>query len=90
MTLIYADEKRTASTEDFQLDWSLVVGVDSIASSVWTITTGLTQVSSSNTTTSATVRLTGGVPGHSYTASNVVTLLSGVTQIQSLLIPVVA
>jgi len=53
---------------DYQFDWGtnwLETG-DTIESVVWTVPSGLTKESQSNTTTTATVWLSGGVDGRSY------------------------
>lgn len=74
--MIYT-EKDPGATEDFLLDWSAAVAGDQITSSNWTVTSGLTLVSSSNAPGSATARISGGTVGQIYTASNTVTLASG-------------
>jgi hypothetical protein len=90
MTTIQADPKRSASTEDFQLDWSLVVGPDAITASTWTVTPpDIAMVTNSFTATTATVRLGGGgLAGHTYLVENVITCTSGISQVQDLEVPV--
>lgn len=87
--MIYT-EKDPNATEDFQLDWSPVLSPtsDTIATSAWTVPTGLTLVSSTTTTTSATARLAGGTLGQIYTVANVVTLASGQVKAENLRITI--
>lgn len=80
--------KDPAASEDFQLDWTDEVGADSIAASAWQVPTGLTAGPQSNTAKTATVRLAGGVPNHSYIVTNLVTLQSGQIKARSLRITV--
>lgn len=56
---------------DYQIDWSswLATG-ETIATSTWTVSTGITKDSDSNDTTSATIWLSGGTAGTSYTCTN--------------------
>lgn len=63
---------------DYTLDWSTYLGgADTIASATWTLSAGLTKVAESNTTTSATVRISGGTAGGTETASCHVIFSSG-------------
>lgn len=59
---------------DFVIDWSewLATG-ETISTSVWTVATGITEESDSNTTTTATLWLSGGTAGTDYTAANKIT-----------------
>jgi hypothetical protein len=69
---------------DYTLDWTdwLVTG-DTVSTSVWTVPSGLTAVSDSNTTTTTTIWLSGGTAGKFYTISNRITTLSGRIEDQS-------
>ena len=51
---------------DYEIDWSDWLGADTIASSSWTVPSGLTEEDSSDTTTAATVWLSGGTAGTNY------------------------
>lgn len=56
---------------DYSIDWSSWLQTnETISTSTWTVQTGLTKDSSSNTTTVATVWLSGGTAGNTYTAMN--------------------
>ena len=74
---------------DYQNDWSDWLGTDTIATSTWTVPTGLTKVSDTNTTTTATIWLSGGTAGMSYTAVNRITTAGGRTEDRSLSFTVV-
>ena len=74
---------------DYQIDWSTYLDTgDTIASSSWDVPAGLTSVATSNTTTTATVRLSGGTAGTSYTVTNHVILDSGQEDERSIVIAV--
>lgn len=64
-------------TADYELTWSTFLGVDTVTSSTWLVPTGITKVSESNTTTTATVRLSGGTAGAEYECVNRVNTASG-------------
>ena len=52
---------------DYSVDWSRwLVSGDTIASVSWTVPSGITNDHTSNTTSRATIWLTGGTPGKSY------------------------
>lgn len=74
------DDKDTADVADYQIDWSAFLGTDTIATSVWTVTeaSGLVVDSSTNTTTTATVWLSGGTAGV-YAVANKITTAGGRT-----------
>jgi hypothetical protein len=56
---------------DYSLDWSdwLVTG-DTIATSTWTLPTGITKYADTKSDTVATIWLTGGTEGDSYNITN--------------------
>jgi hypothetical protein len=62
---------------DYQIDWAAWLGSDTISASTWTAETGITIASSTNTTTTATVWLSGGTVGTSYVATNHITTAGG-------------
>jgi hypothetical protein len=58
---------------DYEIDWSAwltAAGDDTISASSWTATTGITIDSDSNTTTTATVWLSGGTAGNTSEITN--------------------
>lgn len=64
---------------DYQHDWSTWLGADTISTSTWTAS-GLTVDSDSNTTTTATVWLSGGTTGQVVTVTNRVVTAGGRTE----------
>ena len=73
---------------DYQIDWSTWLGSDTIATSAWTVPTGMTLVTSSATTTAATIWLSGGTAGSSYGVVNRITTDGGRTEDRTLTIVV--
>lgn len=72
------------SVEDFTIDWATHLGTDTIAASVWTVPAGLNEVSESETTTKATVTLSGGTAEAFHTVTNRITTAGGRTLDQSI------
>jgi len=62
---------------DYAVDWSDWLGSDTIATSTWAVSTGITVVSSLNTTTVATIWLSGGTAGETYLATNRIVTAAG-------------
>lgn len=75
------------ATTDWTLDWSAwlnsTVTGDTIASVLWTVQAGLTKTQQTNTTTTATVWLSGGVLRKVYTITCQITTASGRTELNS-------
>ena len=67
------------SIEPYTVDWGTLgwLGSDTIASSTWTVPAGITEVSASSTTTVATILLSGGTSGASYSLVNEITTAAG-------------
>lgn len=86
--MITSDPKDTEAVEDFELDWSLNIAPDTIASSAWELPADLTLAAETNTTTTATARIAGGVAGKRYVVKNLITLASGQIKAQSILLPI--
>jgi hypothetical protein len=70
---------------DYDIDWSdqMTADSDTISTSTWTVPTGITKDSSSNTTTRTKVWLSGGTTGETYTLLNRVVTAGGRTLDQS-------
>lgn len=64
---------------DYEIDWSLWLGVGSISSSVWFVPDGITKDSESNTTTTTTIWLSGGAVGVAYLLTNRIVTAGGRT-----------
>lgn len=58
---------------DYQIDWAPWLGSNTIATSVWTIPTGITNVNDTNDTTTTTIWISGGTLGESYELINTIT-----------------
>lgn len=73
--------KDAADVVDYQIDWStwLETG-ETISTSSWSVDTGLTKDSDSNTTTTATIWVSSGTAGTAYKAYNTITTSAGRTQ----------
>jgi hypothetical protein len=64
--------KDPSAVLDYQIDWSDWLDSDTISSSDWTAQTGITIDSDTNTTTTATVWLSGGTAGKTYRVTNTI------------------
>lgn len=62
---------------DYQIDWSTWLGADTIATSTWTVPTGLTKDGDTSTTTTATIWLSGGTAGVTYHIVNHIVTAGG-------------
>ncbi len=73
--------KTPAATLDFQQDWTSWLSTgDTISASSWTVETGLTVDSESNTTTAGTAVISGGTAGKTYKVENTVTTANGLDE----------
>jgi len=68
------------AVKDYTINWVSFLGVDTIASSAWTVPTGITKDSDSNTTTTTTIWLSGGTASAEYSLINRITTAGGVTE----------
>jgi hypothetical protein len=73
---------------DYQVNWSTWLGADTIQSSSWVVPAGITKTSESNTTTTATVWLSGGTAGQEYLVVNRIVTVGGRTEDRGLRIVV--
>jgi len=80
--------KDPSAVLDYQIDWSTWLGTDTITTSTWTVPTGITQASATNTTTTATVWVSGGKAGQRYTLVNRIVTAGGRTDERSIEIDV--
>lgn len=65
------------SIKDYQSDWTDWLDGDTIATSDFTVPSGLTRQSQSTTTTISTVWLSGGTPGRTYSIVHRITTAAG-------------
>lgn len=74
--------------KEYTVDWSTDLGgADTIASSSWTVPTGLANDSDSHTSTTATIWVSAATMGVNYVATNRITTAGGRTLEQSIVIP---
>ncbi len=73
---------------DYAVDWTLWLAGDEIATSDWTVPAGLNKVTDTKTTTKATVWVSGGQAGQSYTVTNRITTTGGRTDDRSITVKV--
>lgn len=90
MTTQYQWIKDPSAVLDYTVDWSQWLDTgDTITTSTWVIApTGLTQQSAASTPTAATVWLSGGTLGITYTVTNRITTAQGRDDARTLLIQV--
>jgi len=74
---IEAFVKDPSDQMDYGFDWSDWLGSDTITASAWTVPTGITNFSTSNTTTTSTIWLTGGTHQTDYLITNQITTAGG-------------
>ncbi|MBI4910310.1 MAG: hypothetical protein HY820_42225 [Acidobacteria bacterium] len=68
---------------DYTIDWTRWLAGDQIATSEWLVPSGLTKMADSKTASSATVWLSGGTAGQSYTVTNRIMTSAGRTEDRS-------
>jgi hypothetical protein len=81
--------KVQGATLDYREDWSSWLGTDTIATATWTVS-GATKASESNTTTTATARISGGTSGQLATAKCHITTAAGYEDERTIELSVVA
>ena len=62
---------------DYQIDWTARLAGDTISTSDWDVEAGITMNSESNTTTTATIWISGGTSGEDYTFTNHIVTADG-------------
>jgi len=74
---------------DYEIDWTARLAGDTITSSAWTAPDGIIKTDESNTTTTATIWLSGGTDGETYSILNRVVTAGGRTMDQTVTIKIV-
>jgi hypothetical protein len=64
---------------DYRVDWSEWLDADTISTSTWHVPDGITQDAENETTTTATIWLSGGTTGENYNVTNHITTAGGRT-----------
>ncbi len=82
---VYKDPE---SVLDYSLNWSDWLGTDTISAVVWTVPAGITQTTATNTTTAATIWLSGGTANAEYTIECKITTASGRTDERSFIVKI--
>ena len=73
---------------DYSVDWAKWLAGDQINTSDWTVPVGLAKTLDAATATKATVWLSGGDAGQSYTVTNRITTAGGRTEDRSFIVKV--
>ena len=81
--MIAWDNKDPDEVLDYTIDWEARLDGDTIATSAWTLPSGLSSSTDSNDDTTTTVRLAGGTAETKYTIKNRITTTDGRTMDES-------
>ena len=81
--------KDPSAVMDYQVNWATWLGSDTISTSTWSVPTGITQASATNTTTTATIWLSGGTAGQVYSLVNTIVTAGGRTDQRTIQVRVV-
>ena len=76
------------ATLDYIVNWLPYLGVDTIATSAWTVPAGLTLVTSTQTAATTTAWLSGGTVGTKYALLNRITTVGGRTDDRTIYVKV--
>ena len=89
MIYVASFSKDPQAVLDYSIDWRDWLGdTEVISTSSWTVESGLTEDSDSNTDTVATVWLSGGTDGNCYDVTNSITTDEGRTDNRTIMIEV--
>lgn len=77
--MAFIGQQASGETLDWKIDWSSWLGSDTISTSDWTATTGVTLGTESNTSTTTTQFISGGTIGRTYELTNTITTAGGRT-----------
>jgi hypothetical protein len=80
--------KDPSATLDYTLDWGAWLAGDTIATSIWSVPTGLTLERSEFTPSQAIAWISGGVVGTSYAVTNTITTAGGRTDTRTIMFTV--
>jgi hypothetical protein len=75
---------------NYTINWATWLGSDTISTSAWTVPSGITESSSTSTSTTAIIKLSGGTAGEIYTLTNRITTSASETKDQTIKIKVEA
>ena len=74
---------------DYTIDWETLLDGDTISTSTWSVPTGITQDSESETSVLAIIWVSGGTVDKQYTLTNTIVTAGGRTRVRSIAINVV-
>lgn len=74
---------------DYTIDWETLLDGDTITTSEWSVDTGITQDSETETTTLAIIWVSGGTAGKQYALTNTIVTDAGRTRVRSIAINVI-
>jgi hypothetical protein len=82
--------KDPSAAVPYTIDWGTkwLIGSDTIASSTWTVPSGITKVSDTHDTKTCTIKLSGGTAGQEYVIANKIVTVGGITDERSFTIRV--
>lgn len=86
MAIIFT--KDPSAVLDYQVDWSTWLDGDTITTSAWVVPAGITETTSTNTATTATIWLSGGTAGERYRVTNRIVTAGGRTDDRTITIRV--
>ena len=87
--LLATYNKAPTEVLDYTIDWETLLAGDTIATSTWSVDTGLTEDSESETTTLAIIWISGGTVDKQYTLTNTIVTAGGRTRVRSIAINVI-
>lgn len=74
---------------DYSVNWATWLGSDTISTSTWDVPPGITKDSDTNTTTAATIWLSGGSLGQNYRITNRIVTVAGRTDERTIYVNIV-
>jgi hypothetical protein len=86
--MAYSANKDPNAVLDYQFNWASWLGSDTIQTSTWDVPDGITKTGEDNSDTTATIWLSGGTAGTSYTLVNQIVTAGGRTDERTLVIHV--
>ena len=78
--------KSSTAVLDYGFDWADWLVSETISTSTWSVPSGITKDSDSNTTTTSTIWLSGGTLGNVYTITNTIATSASRTDTRAFLI----
>lgn len=72
--------KDPADIRTYSINWADWLGVDTISTATWSLPTGLTSVLTAATATLASIKISGGTNGRSYSVACTVVTVAGQTK----------